>query len=517
VAKRVRNVLIALIALLLAVAGVPVVQELTERSDAAPRRAAEATHGLRALSARLELGNGPAIAVPRSFLGISTEYWSLARYESTGKAFVRAVALLDAPGAGPVALRVGGFSADESYWFPAHAQHPSWAYPIGRPWLSAASRLVRGLHARLIFNLGMMLQAPALAASFAHAALRMLPAGSIAAFELGNEPDLHGHSPLYEPAHIPHSSFWRVLRLQVRKPYVFKDYLADFTSYARALASVAPRVALAGPALALPVARRSWIGRLIAARPRALAVITAHHYPLSKCQAPTARYYPSIERLLSPRSAQMSARFSRVVASVHRARLRFVISELGAVTCGGARGVSDTFAAALWAPDMLFALLRARVDAVYLHTRPLAYNGPFRLPHGRLGVWPVYYGVLMFSRAIADHARLLPIRLSSARGLDLSAWALRNDKRATVVVLINKGPRAARVRLALRRHGQALLERLLAPSVAVRRGATFAGQSLGADGRLHGRRRVQRLSPRAGGYSVEVPAYSAVLVRIPAR
>ena len=44
----------------------------------------------------------------------------------------------------------------------------------------------------------------------------------------------------------------------------------------------------------------------------------------------------------------------------HGAGLRFRLDEVNSVTCGGTRGVSDTFATALWAPDALLSLLGTR-------------------------------------------------------------------------------------------------------------------------------------------------------------
>ena len=46
---------------------------------------------------------------------------------------------------------------------------------------------------------------------------------------------------------------------------------------------------------------------------------------------------------------------------------------------------------------------------------------------------------------------------------------------------------------------------------------TLAGQTVGADGLLHGRRRVARLSAAGGAYRLRLPAAGAALVTLPAR
>ncbi len=55
---------------------------------------------------------------------------------------------------------------------------------------------------------------------------------------------------------------------------------------------------------------------------------------------------------------------------------------MNSVTGGGAKGVSNTFASALWALDTLFELAQAGVSGVNVHTFPSAqyalYTGPTR-------------------------------------------------------------------------------------------------------------------------------------------
>src|SRR5205085_12533450 len=56
------------------------------------------------------------LKIPRSFFGLSTEYWTLPLYERHTDLFERIVSLLQAPDEGPMVLRVGGDSADYSLW-----------------------------------------------------------------------------------------------------------------------------------------------------------------------------------------------------------------------------------------------------------------------------------------------------------------------------------------------------------------------------------------------------------------
>ena len=65
------------------------------------------------------------------------------------------------------------------------------------------------------------------------------------------------------------------------------------------------------------------------------------------------------------------------------------MTELNSVNCGGRPGVSNTFATALWAPDALFALLRAGVDGINLHVRANTINAPFALTSAGLSRRPI--------------------------------------------------------------------------------------------------------------------------------
>ena len=75
--------------------------------------------------------------IPRSFLGLSTEYWSLPGYEGHLAAFGRVLSMLHAPGDGPLLIRVGGNSADHTFWEPDVRSMPRWMFQLTPSWLRA--------------------------------------------------------------------------------------------------------------------------------------------------------------------------------------------------------------------------------------------------------------------------------------------------------------------------------------------------------------------------------------------
>jgi hypothetical protein len=448
--------------------------------------------------------------VPDSFLGLSTEYWAVPAFERRQALFARVLSLIHVRGDGPVMLRVGGDSADHSFFDPDLRRQPPWMFALTPGWLRNTSSLLRRAHARVTLDLNLVTGSPLLAARWASIAYRALPRGRLAGFEIGNEPDIY--SRRYWRAIVARRTSWAA-DLPTRMSA--GAYSQDFQNYARALATVAPGVPLGGPALANPALDEHWISTLLAADRGALGTVTAHRYPLSACVKPRSASFPTVARVLSERAtAGMAHRIRPAVELAHSAGLPFRLTELNSVTCGGRPGVSDTFATALWAPDALFELLRTGVDAVNVHVRADAINAAFTIGRSGLGARPLLYGLILFTRTLGPHARLITLHLHSGRARHLKAWAVLASPRRLSVLLINKGDRAVRARLRLPATGAASVQRLLAPAADSRDGELLDGQRLGAGGRWVGRRQVQQIAGDRGRYTVSVPRWSAALVSV---
>lgn len=458
--------------------------------------------------------NAQAAAVPHSYLGISTEYWTLPLFERDMPALERVISLLHVRGDGPLVLRVGGDSADHSFWDPRTKHMPSWAFQLTPTWLARLRSLVRQDRLRLIVDLNLVTDTPLTAVAFARAAEAELPHGSIVAFEIGNEPDLYSRR------------YW--VRTLARSPLQIDTlpfeltpsmYVQDFAAYARVLGENAPDIPLVGPAVAHPRVGVGFISTLIQDERHELAGVTGHLYPYSACiRNPKSRSYATIARILSREaSAGLAADVARAVKATHAAGLKFRLTELNSVTCGGKPGVSNTFATALWAPDALFTLMRAGVDGANIHVREDAVNAAFTLDARGLQPHPLLYGMLLFTRALGPQAKLVRLRLDAARSLNLSAWGVRIAGGILHVVVIDKGNRGVRIRMGLPATGPATVQRLLAPSLSARSGVTLAGQRLGADGRWYGQRHVATILHGSAGYELVMPAHSAALVAVGTR
>ncbi|MGP0050754.1 MAG: glycosyl hydrolase family 79 C-terminal domain-containing protein [Solirubrobacteraceae bacterium] len=472
----------------------------------APRRAP----AIPVLRARITF-TGASRSIPASFLGLSVEFDAIARYERAGRPVDRVFALLRSPGDRSLLVRVGGRSADRAWWYTAGIPAPAGVFTIGRRWLSGLATFVARDHLKMLLGLNLAVHSPPLEVAFASAALRALPRSTLAGLEIGNEPDLYRQQPSLDRQRIPTTE--RGLARRWAPTYSPLEYQEDYVSYARALRAKLDSVPLVAPDTTTPALR--WLTPVTGLGPLAPQWVSVHRYAYSTCWPKSSPQHPTIPRLLSEQATVGLAQSVRAAVTLaHRHDMQFRITELNSISCGGNAGVADSFATALWAPDALFELISAGVDGVNVHLRPASVNAPFQLTRHGIRVLPELYGLTLFAQLVGSHARLLATTVRGPHGLHLNAWATRRGS-VTSVLLINDGARNADVSVPAPGRGAppAALRRLLAPSISSVSGISYAGRSLGRDGRWHGRAIVGTASPgRRAEYHVRVPAFSAVTV-----
>jgi hypothetical protein len=451
-----------------------------------------------------------AVTVSRSFLGLSVEYWALPHFQSHASLFDRVFSLIHAPGDGPVILRVGGDSADRTFWAPGVLSVPRWEYQLTPAWWRDLQAVVRRTGVHVIVDLNLVTGSASMAALWARATVAALPKGRIAGFEIGNEPDIYSRR-YWTKAISPGRPYGDLVPPNLSS----LGYDEEFGTYASALSQVAPNVPLIGPAVANPNRNLSWVATLLAGPRNGLGIVSVHRYPYSACAPKSSPLYPTIARVLSERA---SAGVARVVAPAarlaHRAGLPFRLTELNSVTCGGTSGVSETFATALWAPDTLFELLRAGVNGANIHVRENASNAAFKLGAGGLRARPLLYGLALFARTLGPGAQLVHAYDQARPSLHFKAWAVRLRGGLLHVLLIDKGGYAVRVDLRVPGTGPATVQRLLAPSIRSRWGVSLDGQRIAGNGRWEGRRTTEAVARSGRGYEIVVPRFSAALVSV---
>jgi hypothetical protein len=434
-------------------------------------------------------------ALPPSFLGMSMEWTSVEPFGATARpAVVRLLRRLEDASGSPLALRVGGSSAEEAWWNPAGRPRPATVrHDLSPASLVPLRRLADDLRSPLSIGLNVSLGDPANALALARAARRRL-GSRLEALEIGNEPDLYARARTIGPE--------TVRRLRKKPRYTPADYSRDVARYAGVLGAGLPAPAprlVAGSLAGSPAWVRSLPG-ILAAEDGRIGVVGAHRYGISSCDLdPDA---PADRRLLlSGETAERLHALGPLVALAHGRGLPLWVGELNSAPCGGAPGVSDTFAATLWLTDALFTLWRLGADRADVHTWDGAVYALFERMGSRVRARPPFLGMLAFARTAPRGSRLLRVHVGDAG--PVRAWATGDAAGRRRIALVNtaaSGRRTVRVAVGPRRPC-ATVRLTTAPSLGAREGI--------AD------RPPAPLCPRGGALVLDMPAPSLAVVEIP--
>lgn len=426
-------------------------------------------------------------AVPPSFLGLSVEWDSVDAYAGPQRHRRAALPALLAPlrraSGAPLALRVGGDTTDQAWWNPQRRARPATVLQDVTPaTLDSVGWLARGLGGPVTLGVNLALGDAGNALALARAARRRLPRGALDAVEIGNEPDLYTAAHTFRvPGHVHR-------RLRKHRSYGVADYGRDTGHYLDVLAAglrPTPHLAVAGFAGA---AWWSALPRLLERWPVRSPVLSAHLYALPRCGGPS----PPPSWLLRPKASRgLATRLDALAALARRRGLALRVPELNSAACGGRPGLSDTFGAALWLADTLFALVREGVDQADVHTWDHARYAPFAIRDGGAQARPPLIGMLAFARAAPRASRLVPVAVGGAASL--RAWATVDRHQSVRVLLI--APRAARTRVHLGGRANAC-------------GVLWTATAW--------RTRDRRLCPSHAGYAVTLPARSLDVLTVTA-
>jgi hypothetical protein len=444
---------------------------------------------------------GPVI--PADFLGLSIEVKNLPQLGG----FARRgdlVALMRSLGQG--VLRLGGVSGDKfAAWTGPGSKLPSWARSaVSVQDLRGVADLAQrtGWRVLLAVNLGHF--DPQAAAQEARAARAAL-GDRLAGIEIGNEPDAY------------------VAKKLRTKPWRFASYRPQMSAYRSAIEQANPGLPVAGPDVSTGVPILRWVRAAATAEHPGL--LTAHYYPLSRCGG----YAPVLSDLVGSGGVRggvrpMETRYLGELARIARStRIPLRVDETNDVSCGGQPGVSNTFAAALWALDYVMRAMQAGMTGVNFHDLidnsrsygPLAANTRASLSAGQLSAQPEWYALLIARRLLGD--RLLGSRVSPSHP-GLTARAFLSAEGHLQIVLVNfdsPGARPLRVRLRVpSTFASGTVLRLTGPSLGATGGVQLGGRKVGADGTWAPSPALRRLAGSPGAPALTLAPASAALVSL---
>jgi hypothetical protein len=442
--------------------------------------------------ATAEVSSEPGAGIPSDFLGLSST-WSdaltMMGSNTSGRnpLFTALLSPLAANMNGPFSIRTSG-DTDGS---------------VTQATVQPFSELSAEMPAEFILGVNLAAGSLSLAEAEAATFAANLPSTKLAAVEIGNEPDEYGS-------------------LGVRPAsYSFSNFLPQYQQWRTGILAQNP-VAIAGPAFGTD----EWTAdaqAAIASGTLAANIVTQHEY-LACYNANNPE--PS-DFLLQPTSSTMHLYYlTPYAAAAHAANMRFRVAEINSICLGGQPGLSNSFSSALWAIDTMFEYANAGIDGVNWNT---SYDGgsydlfQFSIwqKDGLNQYWleavrPLYYGLLFFSQAAGNNARLLPV--STTTNYNVKVWATADAAGNTHVVISNKElSQSGNVQFTLDGFSGGTVTRLsatggyLATSGVTLGGQTFDGST---DGTPVGSQTTQFLTPSGNLWTVSVPPTSAVLIDV---
>lgn len=307
------------------------------------------------------------------------------------------------------------------------------------------------------------------------------------AFQLCNEPDLF-------------------YRNGIRKSdYGFPQFADEWNKFFQAIREKKPDATFAGPDTAY---NNEWLVPFARQFKNDLQFISHHYY----AEGPPTDPSMTIERLLNP-DLKLLGEFEGMKAVQAVTGLPFRLAETNSCYSGGKSGVSDTFASALWAGDLMYQLASQGGIGINFHGGGYGWYTPIAgtRSNGFLAR-PIYYGMLLFEQAGAG--QLVECEWGSASVPQLlSTYALDAEDGNLKTVIFNKN-RDRRVHITLdpgRKIQSAKAIRLIAPRADDTTDVTLGGEPVGASGSwlsIH----QETLAIRDGLAQIDLPAASAALI-----
>ncbi len=469
------------------------------------------------------------VQLPRDFIGFSTEGPYAPRLVGSPAMGTNPVAdglyaNIRAAGSGGPTLRIGGSSADQSWWNPSHGPRPPGIdFDVDPAYFQFVRAFARRNTSPLLLTLNLVHSDPATATEYARGALANVGPGLIRGFELGNEADGYPSLPYKDAQGNPTK--------QRPQGYSFTDYLREYRERADILRGQVGPIPLVGPSFCCALPFLNNLPTFLAQERSRLARASLHEYVGAACPSikPGTPSYPTRRKLLAPDDMnRIMAGFRTAVRQSAAVGKKVELTETNSFACGGQPGVSDTFASALWGAEYLMRTAGTGIVGANFHTFGRAYS-PFDFAFTPGSGWsgtarPLYYGALLFARATGGQARLLLDPVSRARvrpGANAVAFPTLKGNLLRVMVLAKDARRGGNVTIAVPRGGRvARVTRLRASGLGAKGGVSLAGQSVAAssrNGALRGRFRAANVRRRGGRYTFRMPAASGALLELRVR
>ena len=354
--------------------------------------------------------------VSPAFAGLSYEKDSMA--ESTFSASNAALIALFQR-LGPSVLRIGGNSVDQCVWTPngkgrtANQVAPSDVTALAAFVKAAGWQCLYGINLEGSSPASPYTTTPTLAAEEVAFAVQAF-GSSLLGIEIGNEPDDYGDGTNY----------------YVGTGWSLSTYETLWKQYRAAILATTPTAPITGPADGSHIT--TWtvpFGQYVTKSE--ISLLTQHYYRADGTLPTSTAAY-----LITPDPTLVSD-LQSLQSGAQGIGIPYRISECNSFYNGGAPGISDSYASALWVVDFLFNCVQGGAAGVNFHGggdstgyTPIAdHNGTVD------GVRPEYHGIYLFT--LAGQGELYQTAIS-AGSLNVTAYAVKTATGGLNLIINNK-------------------------------------------------------------------------------
>jgi hypothetical protein len=427
--------------------------------------------------------NQPGYTLPATFEGLSFETQILTANPEFLNAN-NAVLIQMIKNLGPGILRIGGGTSDEVYWSENTGTANTAIDSLTKPDIDRLSAFSKAAGWPVLFGLN-------LGANDADAAVneavyvRNSLADNLYAFQSGNEPDVffYGMRP---------------------KNYNYIAYQGDWEAYLSAVRNKVPQAHFAGPDVAY---NTDWISSFADNESNNISLLDGHFYTTGPATMSSINYETILA--FSTKLPDYLQTIKREAAKYH---LPYRISECNNVYGGGKPGVSDVFASALWALDVMWTIAENNGAGINFHDGYGLFYSPIAIQNSILSAGPEYYAMLAFKYA-ATGGTIIPVSVNDPEFCTAHACVKADNTYS--ITLINKDDKnnyAFTIRLT-KTANTIQIARLTAPSITSKTGITFAGRAVDADGAFK-TKTTEQYSVNEKSFVINVPAGSAAVVTV---
>ncbi len=371
---------------------------------------------------------------------------------------------------GPSLLRIGGNLVDMTTWNPSGAGgKPTEVTPAD---IQELSLFAKATGWKIVYGVNLKTNTPEAAADEAAVATRIL-GEDLVAFEIGNEPNVYVKT--------------------------WPEYEALFTEYADAIRAKVPGAKFDGPGQANS---SSWAEDFARTqKDRGVSILSTHVYIAKNTEA-------DITKMLASNS---SGRLPTISAAMEKAWSangipQWRVTEANNYFHGGADGVSNVQAAALWSLDYMSGVASRQGSGINfhggtstqfpLHYSPIRYDGL-----NPVGVQAVYYGELLWKLAGPG-----AYHTASVTGADnVTAWGVGDN-----VFVNNKNTSAETATITLPKKARSAKVYVLSAPALDSKEITIAGSRVEKNAKFLPHPKNVKVTGTTT--TVDVPANSAVLV-----